>query len=293
MNRSMMHALTNCEARLARGNTCRVVWWAWMVVIGVGCAGCYQQTVVPPTTSIAPPMRPVPVIPQQPIEPYVPPTYQPIEPITRNNPWKPDTEARDWNYIVLHHTAASTGSVESIHEEHLKRKDKSGNHWLGIGYHFVIGNGNGMTDGEIEPTFRWRQQMQGAHAGVSEYNQRGIGIVLIGNFENDSPTEAQTRAIKQLVGTLKQEYGIVESKVVGHGDVKATECPGKRFPMNDVRDSLPPKDEQAAVDHSPAWLAKTPQRSSQVVSQQVVSQVVLRSGPTATPWNYSSGDSRK
>ena len=92
--------------------------------------------------------------------------FHPIDPITRINPWKPESELRDWNYIVLHHTASDSGSLDSIHQEHLKRKDKEGNSWLGIGYHFVIGNGNGMADGEIEPTFRWRQQLQGAHAGV-------------------------------------------------------------------------------------------------------------------------------
>ena len=64
-------------------------------------------------------------------------------------------DLRDWDYIVLHHTASESGSVASIHEEHLRRKDKNGNAWLGIGYHFVIGNGSGMDDGEIEPTFRF------------------------------------------------------------------------------------------------------------------------------------------
>ncbi|MEZ6045526.1 MAG: hypothetical protein R3C11_08100 [Planctomycetaceae bacterium] len=71
------------------------------------------------------------------------------------NPWKPNVAERDWKWIVIHHTATDKGSVESIHETHLKRRDKNGNPWLsGIGYHFVIGNGQGMEDGDIEPTFR-------------------------------------------------------------------------------------------------------------------------------------------
>ena len=283
MKRSMMHALKIRDARLAEGISWRVEWCALFVVFGVGCSGCYQPTVVPPTTSISPPIRPAPVVPQ-PIVPFNPPSSQPMEPITRANPWKPDTELRDWNYIVLHHTAAKSGSVDSIHEEHLKRKDKNGNHWLGIGYHFVIGNGNGMPDGEIEPTFRWRQQLQGAHAGVANYNQHGIGIVLIGNFENDPPTAAQTMAIKRLVGVLKREYSIPGSKVVGHGDVKATECPGKLFPMSEVRDSVAMWDGQASL---------TPSGNAPGDLGDGLPFVVSNSDPKAFTVIHSSGDSRK
>lgn len=223
------------HARLAKGASRRIGRFAWLVICGVGCSGCYQSAVVPPTTSISPPIRPAPVNPL-PNEPLSPPSSYPVDSIKTSNPWKPDVELRDWNYIVLHHTASETGSVESIHEEHLRRKDKNGNAWLGIGYHFVIGNGSGMGDGEIEPTFRWRQQLQGAHAGIADYNQHGIGIVLIGNFENTSPTDAQTNAVKRLVGVLKREYRIASSDILGHSDVKATECPGKLFPLSEVQE---------------------------------------------------------
>lgn len=162
-------------------------------------------------------------------------TLQPVQTPQKNN-WRPSTKERDWKYIVLHHTASNTGSVESIHESHLKRKDANGNPWLGIGYHFVIGNGSGMTDGEIEPTFRWKQQMQGAHAGSSDpiYNQQGIGIVLVGNFENQPPTAKQLIALKDLVRTLKTNYRVSAQNIIGHKDVRATECPGKLFPMAEV-----------------------------------------------------------
>lgn len=139
----------------------------------------------------------------------------------------------------MHHTATSRGSVESIHETHLQRKDSQGNNWMGIGYHFVIGNGNGMADGAVEPTFRWREQLHGAHAGSSDYNSHGIGIVLVGDFEESRPTRAQLAAVKQLVGSLKATFGITSNNVVGHGDVKATECPGQYFPMEEIGQAVP------------------------------------------------------
>lgn len=194
--------------------------------------GCPYRPLVPPPMQY----RPLPYGgPQPEIDPTPlggprrPPVVQP-----KDNPWQPDVPARNWKSIVIHHTATNRGSVESIHATHLKRKDAKGNPWLGIGYHFVIGNGNGMRDGEIESTFRWRTQLHGAHAGNREHNQHGIGIALIGNFEEQPPTAAQLASIKRLVAVMKREYSIPAAKVIGHSKIRATKCPGKLFPLKEV-----------------------------------------------------------
>lgn len=205
---------------------------------GAWVAGCFRSGAgsLPPSASLSRvPHYAAPDIVRREL-PSRPPT--PVTPpVAELNPWKPTVEEREWNYIVLHHTASDAGSVESIHEAHLKRKDSAGNPWLGIGYHFVIGNGNGMGDGDIEPTFRWKQQLHGAHAGAGEYNQHGIGIVLVGNFQETSPSPAQLAAVKRLVGILKADYGVRSENVIGHGDVKATACPGRYFPLAEVTQS--------------------------------------------------------
>ena len=205
--------------------------------------GCSSSAALPPSASpaqVPPPVvtmpAPIPEVTSRPIVGELNPTPS-LEPEVVFNEWAPDVPEREWEFVVLHHTASSGGSVESIHEAHLKKKDKSGNPWLGIGYHFVIGNGNGMGDGEIQPTFRWREQMHGAHAGSNDYNQRGIGICLVGNFEDQHPSDAQLQAVERLVATMKKEYGISSERVVGHAEVKATACPGKHFPLEAIRES--------------------------------------------------------
>lgn len=208
---------------------------------GLGSISCTQSPVLPPSASIpSPPSAPaVGNIGRRPQPTGLPASI----PSPGNNPWKPTAAPRAWQFVVVHHTATGSGSVDSIHESHLKNKDKNGNPWLGIGYHFVIGNGQGMPDGAIEPTFRWRTQIQGAHAGSTnkDYNERGIGVCLIGNFENTPPTPAQRRSVKLLVQTLKSEYRIAASNVVGHKDIRAsaTECPGKLFPMTEIAADQP------------------------------------------------------
>jgi hypothetical protein len=203
---------------------------------GLTNTACTPSAVLPPTASV----------PNRPLSPGLgnvgrrpqPSGITASNPGSGGNPWQPSAPPRQWQYLVVHHTATDAGSVESIHETHLKNKDKNGNPWLGIGYHFVIGNGRGMPDGAIEPTFRWRTQIQGAHAGSNnkDYNERGIGICLVGNFEESPPTAAQRRSVKRLVQTLKSEYHIPSANIVGHKDIRssATECPGKYFPMAEI-----------------------------------------------------------
>jgi len=237
-NRMLSARRSNNHRLLRMWPSARLCFAACCLMWSVGCLGCYRPSVVPPAASIGRPLGPPnPTPPPLTVPAPQLPDVSPVTPITRDNPWKPDASLREWKYIVLHHTATNNGNVETIHESHLKNKDKNGNPWLGIGYHFVIGNGSGMSDGEIEPTFRWKQQMQGAHAGVSDYNQHGIGVVLVGNFENESPSRAQLNSVKRLVRVLAREYDIEPHQVIGHGDVKPTECPGSHFPLSEVRDS--------------------------------------------------------
>lgn len=166
----------------------------------------------------------------------------------RPTSWRPESEPREWKYILLHHSATETGSVESIDAVHRERRDSSGNRWLGIGYHFVIGNGHGMEDGEIQATFRWHDQLAGAHAGDAEYNSHGIGICLIGNFEESPPTEAQMAAMYALIDWLRSEYALPTEALVRHLDVRSTACPGRQFPWEDVVETWRESDSRTAVN---------------------------------------------
>jgi len=222
---------------------------------GLSSMNCTPQSALPPSMPISlGPMTPHPSIGTAPSSSFDPAHMRGIA--RPPGPTSQPAAGREWRHIVLHHTASEQGSVETIHESHLQRKDAQGNNWMGIGYHFVIGNGQGMRDGAIEPTFRWREQLHGAHAGSSEYNDHGIGIVLVGNFEENPPTSAQLAAVKQLVGSLKVAHGISSNNVVGHGDVKATACPGRHFPLDEISQASPGTSFGGALN-APLDLART------------------------------------
>jgi len=133
---------------------------------------------------------------------------------------------RDWKHIVIHHSFTQSGNEAIFDRYHREQKG-----WLGVGYHFVIGNGHGSPDGAIEVTFRWEKQLQGAHAGVDEYNTHGIGICLVGNFEQNYPTEKQMASLVALTNYLQDRCRIPTSHIFLHRHLKPTGCPGRNFPF--------------------------------------------------------------
>jgi len=142
---------------------------------------------------------------------------------------------RQWRYIVVHHSATSGGGAASIGRYHTRERG-----WDSLGYHFVIGNGTQTGDGEIEAGPRWTAQQTGSHAGVLEYNKWGIGVCLVGHFSERDPTELQMRSLRALARRLMDRYAIPPQNVLGHRECPgaATECPGDRFPIAKLRESL-------------------------------------------------------
>lgn len=144
---------------------------------------------------------------------------------------------RAWQHIVIHHSDTATGNAAIFDRYH-----RETNGWSnGLGYHFVIGNGSESGDGEIEIGARWTRQIHGAHAGNNTYNQKGIGICLVGDFQTgQGPSEKQQAALRSLCQELMRQFGIPRERVIGHTDVpgKSTSCPGRNFDITQFRAGL-------------------------------------------------------
>lgn len=137
---------------------------------------------------------------------------------------------RKWKYIVIHHSASPSGSADAFDYYHRVKRGWEG----GLGYHFVIGNGHGSGDGGVEVGHRWLYQSHGAHAGQAEYNQYGVGICLVGNFEEDRPSPQQLASLVALIRELQQLCDISSENVILHRHIRDTECPGRNFPYYEV-----------------------------------------------------------
>lgn len=118
--------------------------------------------------------------------------------------------------IIIHCSATKA-------EQDFKAKDIDQMHRLRgfkqIGYHYVID-----LDGTIEEGRPLN--MEGAHCNTKgtsglSYNKHSVGVCYIGGLDNngtpaDTRTEAQKKALMELVSRLKQQFNIIE--ILGHRD---------------------------------------------------------------------------
>ncbi len=141
-------------------------------------------------------------------------------------PASPYVKRSRTNLVVLHHVQGNM-SVRQVHELHLGRGHK------GIDYNIYIGK-----DGEVY----WGRglQYEGGHtlnSGISAgVNARSVGIVCNGDYTKEQMSAAQLAALKRVTLDVAKHYGLAAEQIKAHREVGNTDCPGKSYPTNEVRE---------------------------------------------------------
>lgn len=142
-------------------------------------------------------------------------------------------QAGRWKYIYVHHSRTAGGSASSLAE------GDGGD--AGLADHFVIGNGLGMADGEIQIGQRWNHQHPaGDIAGLNKVSPDCISICLIGDFDRTRPTRAQSDHLGKLVRTLQERLRIGRDRVWVVDAIDSPAGPGRNFPKAAFRQQLLP-----------------------------------------------------
>jgi len=119
------------------------------------------------------------------------------------------------NTIVIHHSAFSHASPAEIQGLHMDRRG-----YADVAYHFMIDSDGVIYEGrEID--------VRGAH--VQGFNTGSVGIVLLGNFNESEPSQAQLDSMASLVDYLRFTYEIrflAGHKDFPHQSPDGTACPG-------------------------------------------------------------------
>jgi len=133
-----------------------------------------------------------------------------------------------WKHVVIHHSGTYMGTVKGMDRFHREERHMEN----GLAYHFVIGNGQGMGDGEIAVGHRWTEQLDGGHLRSDELNAVSIGICLVGDFEHARPTAAQMDSLRALTRDLLDRCKLGAVSVCTHQQINPlyTRCPGRHFP---------------------------------------------------------------
>lgn len=152
----------------------------------------------------------------------------------------------DIDAVVLHCSATREGQDVRMSDIDKWHKERG---FACCGYHYVID-----LDGKVE--VGRPLSMDGAHCntkGVSgkSYNKHSVGICYVGGLDKDgnakdTRTEAQKKAMRELIDSLMDKYPIIE--VIGHrdaspdinGDGQITKNEWiKECPCFSVRDEFP------------------------------------------------------
>jgi len=150
-----------------------------------------------------------------------------------------------WRAIVIHESGGATGTPQALDARARSRSLQ------GLEHHFVIGNGRGITDGEIYVGFRWLDQQPGAHVAPRDvdwfaqrwreqqpdvpppawdadlYNRHTISVCLIGDGDRGGATDAQRAQLARLVASLCAQLDIPEEQVFFAPDVGRSRRPGR------------------------------------------------------------------
>jgi hypothetical protein len=129
--------------------------------------------------------------------------------------------ACEFDKITVHHVGKSKNydvarptvirDLDGIITEHMDRN------YGDIGYHFAVDYAGRLWEARS-------LAYEGAH--VAGQNDRNIGIVCMGNFEVQKPSEEQLITVEQIVEVLTEHYSIKRSGIFGHCDLGPSACPG-------------------------------------------------------------------
>ena len=139
--------------------------------------------------------------------------------------------------VMIHHSAGPDGAALNfvgIREFHVQER-----HWRDIGYHLVIEKVH--EDGQPVALLGRPLHWTGAHAGSREWNAKAIGVCFVGNYmEAPPPIDWLQEGARQIAGICRelQLNPAEDGVIVAHQDVKATDCPGRQFPMETLRDLI-------------------------------------------------------
>ena len=114
-----------------------------------------------------------------------------------------------WTAVYVHHSNTPSGNASTLADAARERGI------LGTPDHFVIGNGDGMVDGEIQFTERWTRQLPAASPALGvRVEPDCISVCLIGDFDRNRPTVEQQARLDQLLAALIERLNLGPDAVV-------------------------------------------------------------------------------
>jgi len=145
-----------------------------------------------------------------------------------------ERKGADIDAIVLHHTGTNNGAGDLAH----MRNPKSD-----VSAHYMVDRDGKIYQLVNDQKRAWHAGPSQLHGKPTDVNGRSIGIEIVNDGSGKTAyTDAQYKALTQLVGYLKQEYKVPMDNLVGHKDVAVPRGrksdPSANFDWNRLRKGI-------------------------------------------------------
>jgi hypothetical protein len=122
-----------------------------------------------------------------------------------------------WEPFMANDVGSTASRIEQVRVAHRNAK---GGGYADIGYHFIIDREGRIWEGRS-------LKYQGAH--VKNHNEGNVGIMCLGNFEEQSPTPKQLAGLNKQVRAMMAKYNVPKGRVYTHQEWSgaSTLCPGR------------------------------------------------------------------
>ena len=128
------------------------------------------------------------------------------------------------NRITVHHDGLPPTSLRTQAQVARRlsqiRNGHLSNGWVDIGYHYAIDPmGNVWECRSVN--------LQGAH--VKDNNEHNLGVLVLGNFDQQQPTSAAMATLQAFVPFQMRRYRVGVGRVYTHQELNPTRCPGRNL----------------------------------------------------------------
>jgi len=112
-----------------------------------------------------------------------------------------------WNRIEIYYSDTRAGNIEQLASLSGLANPQD------INCHFVIGNGLGADDGQVQATEKWQKQWSSIPGATWYGNGRTIRVCIVADHKNTRPTDFQIKRIESLIDTLCRRFNILPQDV--------------------------------------------------------------------------------
>ena len=112
-----------------------------------------------------------------------------------------------WNCIEIAYSGTKSGNIKQLASLNGLTNPED------INYHFVVCNGLGSDDGQIQPTEKWKRQWSVTPAQTLYTSEQTIHICVIADIKIARPTDMQIKRTEALAEELSRKLNINSASI--------------------------------------------------------------------------------